>query len=98
MKNEVKTGFGQVTVGGTFRPSTKVPLRAIVAFDIAKVALDVGFTIDLGFLLDLRAALKNGNKEAGWVETTYISDDMRIGRGNKGSLFILTRDSDAVKA
>ena len=98
VKNEVKTGFGTVTVGGTFRQSTKVPLRAIVAFDIAKVAFNVGLTIDLGFLLNLRAALKNGNKEAGWVETTYLSNDMRIGRGNKGSLFVLTRDRDAVEA
>lgn len=97
VKNEIMTGAGLVTVGGTFRQSTKVPLRAVVAFDTAKLALNVGPTIDFSFLFDIRAAVK-GSKEAGWVETTYISNNMRIGRGNKGSLFILTRDRDAVNA
>lgn len=96
VRNEVMTGIGLVTVSGTFRQSKTVPLRAIVAFDTAKIALNVGPTLDLSFLFGIRAALK-GTDEAGWVETTYISNDMRIGRGNKGSLFILTRDRDAVK-
>eukprot|EP00584_Thalassiosira_punctigera_P018573 CAMPEP_0172554894 /NCGR_PEP_ID=MMETSP1067-20121228/56923_1 /TAXON_ID=265564 ORGANISM="Thalassiosira punctigera, Strain Tpunct2005C2" /NCGR_SAMPLE_ID=MMETSP1067 /ASSEMBLY_ACC=CAM_ASM_000444 /LENGTH=267 /DNA_ID=CAMNT_0013343355 /DNA_START=19 /DNA_END=822 /DNA_ORIENTATION=+ len=94
--NEIQTGIGLVTVGGKFRESDTVPLRAIVAFDTAKIALNVGPTIDISFLFDIRAAIK-GTKEAGWVETTYVTNDMRIGRGNKGSLFILTRDRDAVK-
>ena len=93
--NEIKTGFGLITVGGTFRQSTSVPTRAVVSFDTAKLALDIGPTIDIGFLFDIRAALKNGDKESGWLETTYLSNDMRIGRGNKGSMFILTRDRDA---
>ena len=92
--NEIKTGFGLITVGGTFRQSTSVPTRAVVSFDTAKLALDIGPTIDIGFLFDIRAALKGGDKESGWLETTYLSNDMRIGRGNKGSLFILTRDRD----
>jgi hypothetical protein len=93
--NEVIAGIGTVTVGGTFRPSTTVPNRAIVAFDTGKIALDLGLTLDISFVFDILGAIK-GTKEAGWVETTYISDDMRIGRGNKGSLFILTRERDAV--
>lgn len=95
--NEIMTGAGLVTVGGTFGRSPKAPLRAVVAFDTAKIALNVGFTLDISFLFDVRAALK-GTKNAGWVETTYLSDDVRIGRGNKGSMFVLTRDRDAVKA
>lgn len=95
--NEIQTGIGLVTVGGSFRQSTTAPLRAVVAFDIGKIALNVGPTIDISFLFDVRAAFK-GTKEAGWVETTYVTNDMRIGRGNKGSLFILTRDRYAVKA
>mmetsp|Transcript_14692 Transcript_14692/g.31182 ORF Transcript_14692/g.31182 Transcript_14692/m.31182 type:complete len:265 (+) Transcript_14692:163-957(+) len=95
--NEIQTGIGLVTVGGTFSQSTTVPLRALVAFDTAKIALDIGPTIDISFLFDIRAAIK-GSKNAGWVETTYLSPDVRIGRGNKGSLFVLTRDGDAVTA
>eukprot|EP00571_Detonula_confervacea_P008289 CAMPEP_0172323696 /NCGR_PEP_ID=MMETSP1058-20130122/49432_1 /TAXON_ID=83371 /ORGANISM="Detonula confervacea, Strain CCMP 353" /LENGTH=264 /DNA_ID=CAMNT_0013039773 /DNA_START=222 /DNA_END=1016 /DNA_ORIENTATION=+ len=96
VKNEVPTGFGKVTVGGTFSQSPTVPLRALVAFDTAKIELNVGLTIDISFLFDIRAAIQ-GSKDAGWLETTYLSNDMRIGRGNKGSMFILTRDQDAVK-
>lgn len=95
VQNEIVTGFGKVTVAGRFRQSSAVPQRAVVAFDTARIALNLGLTLDIGFLFQLRALLK-GTDEAGWVETTYCSDDMRIGRGNKGSLFVLTRDIDAV--
>ncbi len=27
----------------------------------------------------------------GWVETTYLNTGIRIARGNKGSIFVLTR-------
>ncbi|KAL3763317.1 hypothetical protein ACHAW5_007709 [Stephanodiscus triporus] len=92
--NVITTGIGLVTVGGTYRRSDSVPLRAIVAFDTATIALNVKpFVLDLSFLFDVRAAIK-GTREAGWLETTYVSDNVRIGRGNKGSLFILTRDRD----
>ena len=29
------------------------------------------------------------------LETTYLSESMRLGRGNKGSVFVLTRLEDA---
>lgn len=96
VKNVITTGIGKVTVGGTFRQSTTVPLRAIIAFDTAKIELNLGPTIDISFLFDIRGLIK-GTKEAGWLETTYISKNMRVGRGNKGSMFILTRDRDAMK-
>ncbi|KAL3808409.1 hypothetical protein ACHAXA_009850 [Cyclostephanos tholiformis] len=92
--NVISTGVGVVTVSGTYRRSDTVPLRAVVAFDTATIALDMGPTLDLSFLFDIRAMFK-GTKEAGWLETTYVSDRVRIGRGNKGSLFVLTRDGDA---
>ena len=34
------------------------------------------------------------SRENGWLETTYVDEQWRIGRGNKGTLFILTRDPD----
>jgi hypothetical protein len=50
VKNVITTGIGKVTVGGTFRQSTTVPLRAIIAFDTAKIELNLGPTIDISFL------------------------------------------------
>lgn len=33
----------------------------------------------------------NSDRQSGWLEVTYLDDDMRIGRGNQGSLFILKK-------
>ncbi|GFR45759.1 hypothetical protein Agub_g7174 [Astrephomene gubernaculifera] len=30
----------------------------------------------------------------GWIETTYVDDDLRIGRGDKGSIFLTSRVKD----
>jgi hypothetical protein len=34
--------------------------------------------------------IKNGDQQ-GWLDITYIDGDMRIGRGNEGSVFVLTK-------
>lgn len=34
----------------------------------------------------------NAERQAGWLEVTYLDDDLRIGRGNQGNLFILIKD------
>lgn len=94
--NNVELDFGNVNVGGSFRPSPNVPNRAIVAFDRADITLKNGFTIKLGFIFAILAAVR-GSKDNGWLETTYVGEDIRIGRGNKGTMFVLTRDPDAVK-
>lgn len=95
--NEVELDFGKVTVGGTIRISDLAKNRAVVSFKVCKIALKIGLTLDLGFLFTLRA-IASGTDESGWLETTYLSDKVRIGRGNKGSLFVLTRELDAVKS
>ncbi|MBD2106234.1 PAP/fibrillin family protein [Nodosilinea sp. FACHB-13] len=33
----------------------------------------------------------NSDRQAGWLEVTYLDDDLRIGRGNQGSLFVLQK-------
>ncbi len=38
--------------------------------------------------LDLRL---NPQNQQGWLEITYLDDDFRIGRGNEGNVFVLTR-------
>eukprot|EP00980_Cylindrotheca_fusiformis_P029918 scaffold24028_cov152-Cylindrotheca_fusiformis.AAC.9 len=92
--NEVVLPNALVRVGGSFRLSENNDRRAVVKFEECKV--DVGFLkLDLGFLFGIIRLVK-GTTENGWLETTYLSDKLRIGRGNKGSLFVLTRDEGAV--
>ncbi|MDB9524417.1 PAP/fibrillin family protein [Oscillatoria sp. CS-180] len=33
----------------------------------------------------------NSDRQSGWLEITYLDDDLRIGRGNQGSLFVLRK-------
>lgn len=95
VKNEITLDWGKIIVGGSFRQSKSVPYRAIVSFDQADIFLgDV--KISLGWLFAVIAATRGGIRENGWLETTFIDKDVRIGRGNKGTLFVLTRDASAV--
>ena len=94
--NNVELDFGTVRVGGPFRQSPNVPNRAIVSFDQADITFKNGLTLSFVFVFSL-IALARGSNDNGWLETTYLSDDMRIGRGNKGTMFVLTRDPTAVK-
>ncbi|KAH8057335.1 hypothetical protein JL722_6990 [Aureococcus anophagefferens] len=41
-----------------------------------------------------RPSLTTGADDVAWLETTYLSDDVRVGRGNKGSVFFLTRTDE----
>ena len=41
-------------------------------------------------LLALDAQIKRTDQK-GWLETTYIDQDLRIGRGNEGNVFVLRR-------
>ncbi|MEL6764608.1 MAG: PAP/fibrillin family protein, partial [Cyanobacteria bacterium J06607_6] len=33
----------------------------------------------------------NRDRQSGWLEVTYLDDDLRISRGNQGSLFVLKK-------
>lgn len=89
--NRVDLGWGVVEVGGSFRVSSSVPIRAVVAFNKADITLQNGFVVSLGLVFDILSVVR-GSRDNGWLETTYIDPEIRIGRGNKGTLFVLTRD------
>jgi len=96
VSNNIELDFGTARVSGPFRKSPNIPNRAIVSFQEADIVFKNGFTLSFGFLFTL-IALARGSKDNGWLETTFLSDDIRIGRGNKGTMFVLTRDPTAVK-
>ncbi len=96
--NEVILPNAFVRVGGPIRFSDKNGKRAVVSFKECKINVKrfgLDLKLDLGWMFDVRALVARTD-ENGWLETTYLSKDVRIGRGNKGSMFVLTRDEDAV--
>jgi len=95
VRNEVNADFGKTIVGGPFRLSKDVPNRAIVEFEDLVIEFNGGMKLNLGWVFSLISKFRGG--VGGWLETTYLDEDMRIGRGNKGTMFVLTRDPDVVR-
>jgi hypothetical protein len=94
--NDIGLEWGRLIASGRFRASPSVPNRALVSFDTFKFQFEGGFSIDVGFLFPIIKFVRR-SQENGWLETTFIDQDIRIGRGNKGTMFVLTRQADAVK-
>jgi len=93
-----------IRVAGSFapRPEQASGRRAYVNFDSLEffVETDTGAVrvLSLGWLFGLiravRPTLTDGDADGPWLETTYLSERVRLGRGNKGSIFVLSRSDD----
>ena len=96
--NNNSNNMKYAVAGGSYRPSTLQPNRAIVAFDTAQINIPITklfnttIQIPLGWFFTVISLFRKGNRDNGWLETTYIDTSLRIGRGNKGTMFILTRE------
>ncbi len=56
------------------------PDRLITAIENGQKFTAIDFKID------------RGNREPAWLEVTYLDETLRIGRGNEGNVFVLTKD------
>ena len=78
--NRVNVMFERSIVGLQRFLSYQTPAKLIQQIESGKKFLPLDFKIDRG-------------DQKGWLETTYLDEDMRIGRGNEGSVFVLTREA-----
>ncbi|MEO1591602.1 MAG: PAP/fibrillin family protein [Cyanobacteria bacterium J06632_22] len=96
---------GLVSVAATFEPVSEK--RVEVSFKRAVFGLQrlLGYQSPNQFIQTLGAAAKlnllqgidfeiDANRPPGWLEITYLDKDLRIGRGNQGSLFVLKKVQD----
>jgi len=96
---------GLVTVAARFTPTT--PQRVTVQFQRGILGLQpfLGYRQPSSFIQKLQATQRlsllqgidfaiNRQNNPGWLEVTYLDADLRIGRGNQGSLFVLSRSAD----
>ncbi|MCS6812535.1 MAG: PAP/fibrillin family protein [Cyanobacteria bacterium] len=90
-------GLISVTAGFTVESEKRVS----VMFDRAIVGLQrlIGYQSPQTFIQHIEqgqtfraidSRIQNRNQQ-GWLDITYLDRDLRIGRGNEGSVFVLTR-------
>ena len=79
-------------MSGPFTPSPASGIRADVKFDNLEIELfDGKIKLEFKWLFTLVYALRPEEEAESWLDTTHLSEDLRLGRGNKGSIFVLTR-------
>ncbi len=92
---------GIVSVVARFEPTS--PKRVNVIFERSIIGLQrfVGYKSPHIFIEQLESGKKflpldfgiENRDRQGWLDITYLDEDMRLGRGNEGNVFVLTREN-----
>ena len=90
---------GLVSVAAKFEPVSD--RRVQVKFERSIIGLQrlIEYNSPVTFIQQIEAGRKfpgidfaiKSDKQQGWLDITYIDNDLRIGRGNEGSVFVLTK-------
>ncbi|MFH7025680.1 MAG: PAP/fibrillin family protein [Heteroscytonema crispum UTEX LB 1556] len=90
---------GLVSVAAKFEPVSE--RRVQVKFERSIIGLQrlIGYDSPRNFIQQIEAGKKftgidfpiNSGTQQGWLDITYIDSDLRIGRGNEGNVFVLTK-------
>ncbi|MCP2727526.1 PAP/fibrillin family protein [Limnofasciculus baicalensis] len=90
---------GLISVCARFEPVSE--RRVNVRFDRSIVGLQrlIGYESVDNFIEQIETGKKftaldvkiENREQRGWLDITYLDDDLRIGRGNEGSVFVLTK-------
>ncbi|MBD3882941.1 PAP/fibrillin family protein [Phormidium tenue FACHB-886] len=90
---------GLISVAATLEPTSE--RRVKVNFERSIIGLQrlVGYQSPDAFVQQIEAGEKfwaidfsiTNREQRGWLDITYLDDDMRIGRGNEGNVFVLTK-------
>lgn len=91
---------GLVAVAASYEPVSD--RRVTVKFERSIIGLQrlLGYRNPQEFVQQLTSGRKfypidwsiESRDQQGWLDITYLDDDLRIGRGNEGSLFVLAKD------
>ena len=90
---------GLVSVAAKFEPVSS--RRVNVKFNRSIIGLQrlIDYNSPANFIQQIESGKKftaidfpiKSGEQQGWLDITYIDGDMRIGRGNEGSVFVLTK-------
>jgi len=91
---------GLVAVTASYEPVSD--RRVAVTFERAIIGLQrlLGYRNPQEFIQQITSGRKffpidwsiENRDQQGWLDITYLDEDLRIGRGNEGSLFVLAKD------
>jgi PAP_fibrillin len=88
-----------VSIVANFQPVSTIRVKVEFCRSIAGLQSLVSYTTPADWidrlessqkLLAIDFPIRNPNADS-WLDVTYLDDDLRIGRGNQGSLFVLTK-------
>jgi PAP_fibrillin len=90
---------GVVTVSAQFTPVTEQRVEVQFQRSILGLQRIVGYQSPSQWIeqINIQPKLKaidfsiDPQRTPGWLDITYLDSDLRIGRGNEGSLFVLTK-------
>ncbi|MEH2407198.1 PAP/fibrillin family protein [Nostoc sp.] len=90
---------GLVSVAAKFEPVSD--RRVQVKFERSIIGLQrlIEYNSPVTFIQQIEAGIKfmaidiaiKSDQQQGWLDITYIDNDLRIGRGNEGSVFVLSK-------
>ena len=90
---------GLVSVAAEFEPVSERRVQVKFKRSILGLQRLISYQSPASFIEQIEQSQKftaldfalNSSEQQGWLDITYLNSDMRIGRGNEGSVFVLTK-------
>ena len=91
---------GLVSVAARFEPVSERRVQVIFERSILSLQRLIGYQSPASLIQQIEAGKQftavdfkiDSRNQQGWLDTTYLDQDMRIGRGNEGSIYVLTKN------
>lgn len=90
---------GLVSVAAEFEPVSERRVQVKFKRSILGLQRLISYQSPASFIEQIEQSQKftaldfalNSSEQQGWLDITYLDSDLRIGRGNEGSVFVLTK-------
>ncbi len=91
---------GIVSVAAKFEPTSERRVQVKFERSILGLRSLIGYESPVKFINEIESGKKfvavdfglDAREQQGWLDVTYLDSDLRIGRGNEGSVFVLTKE------
>jgi len=91
---------GIVSVAAKFEPTSERRVQVKFERSILGLRSLIGYESPVKFIHEIESGKKfiavdfgiEAREQQGWLDITYLDSDLRIGRGNEGSVFVLTKE------